>query len=179
MIRIGSMLACALFGLSLTSVAAQESPQPYSHIRSVDARLQYAIADADARSPTFHDLVKRLSATNVIVYVVHDAAPHPRAAGHLSFISGAGGRRYVHVGIVQRYTGCELQAILGHELRHAVEIAEHLDVVDDASVAALYERIGFGGHSPGRRWFETEAAIEAGRRVQRELLAAPTATSGR
>ena len=60
----------------------------------------------------------------------------------------------------------ERVALLGHELYHALEIAQEPGVRDTQTLRALYRRIG---HEYGRGQFETEPARTAGRRVQAEL----------
>jgi len=61
-------------------------------------------------------------------------------------------------------------AALGHELRHAVEIADAPSVVDVASLGELYRRIGFASHGVRKgTGFESRAAIESARRVWAEL----------
>ena len=63
--------------------------------------------------------------------------------GRLTFISAVGGYRYVHVRVA-RLAAADVQiALIGHELQHAVEIADAPDVVDRPSLAREYQRIGF------------------------------------
>ena len=61
-------------------------------------------------------------------------------------------------------------ATLGHELRHALEIADTPSVVDDASLAELYECTGFASRAmkPGAG-YDSALAVEAGREVWAEL----------
>jgi len=59
-------------------------------------------------------------------------------------------------------------ATLGHELRHAVEIAGMPEVRSDAQLASAYARIGWA--SSGDGFFETDAAVETGQQVARELV---------
>jgi hypothetical protein len=61
-------------------------------------------------------------------------------------------------------------AILGHELQHALEIANAASVVDEESLALEYRRIGFasGGLRRGTG-YDSRAAIDAGHRVWSEL----------
>ena len=68
---------------------------------------------------------------------------------------------------------------LAHELQHAVEVIEDESVIDEASLIALYRRIGqqSGGNAP-MRW-ETAAAQQTGFKVRRELVAAPATTLAR
>jgi hypothetical protein len=143
------------------------------HVRSSDTRLRAVIADGVDRSPLFRDLVARLDASDVIVYVQTDRAMPPRLQGRLTLLSFAGGRRYVLVRIACALTGTQQIAILGHELQHAVEIASAESVVDEPSLAAEYRRIGFAsGALQQGHGYDSEAAIEMGRRVWRELTQA-------
>ena len=62
-------------------------------------------------------------------------------------------------------------ATLGHELYHALEIAETPSVVDADTLADLYSRIGRKTtDSGGVRTFETEAAAAAGLLARQQLL---------
>ena len=64
-------------------------------------------------------------------------------------------------------------AALGHELQHAVEIADAAWVVDHASFAALYRDIGYeSGGDLHANCFETPEAIRLGARVLAEFRAA-------
>jgi hypothetical protein len=141
-----------------------------NHVRTTDAHMRAAITDGVERSAFFRDLVAQLDASDVIVYVQSDRAMPPRLQGRLVLLSVAGGRRYVLVRIACGLTGPEQIAILGHELQHAVEIANAESVVDEGSLAAEYRRIGFasGVLRPGAG-YDSRAAIEAGRRVWHEL----------
>ena len=61
-------------------------------------------------------------------------------------------------------------ALIGHELRHAVEIADAPDVVDASSLVRGSEKIGFRAPaSPPGVSFDSDAAVEAGYQVLREL----------
>jgi hypothetical protein len=140
------------------------------HVRTQDSRIRAAIADGVEHSPLFRDLVAQLDASDVIVYVQADRAMPQRLQGRLVLLSAAGGRRYVLVRIACFLTSMQQISILGHELRHAVEIANAESVVDEASLAAEYRRIGFGSGSLRQgEGFDSRAAIEAGQRVWHEL----------
>jgi hypothetical protein len=60
-------------------------------------------------------------------------------------------------------------ALLGHELRHAAEVAAAPWVTDERLYGILYERIGHAQCSRPQRCFDTVAAVDAGRQVLREL----------
>ena len=67
----------------------------------------------------------------------------------------------------------EAIALIGHELQHALEIADATEVRDTTSLVRLYERIGH--MSIGEHAYDTEAARDTGRVVRRELAAELTA----
>ena len=63
-----------------------------------------------------------------------------------------------------------LVGLLGHELQHAVEIADAPEAIDEQTLIGLYQRIGIGGAiRNGIRSFDTAAALVAGQRVSREI----------
>ena len=138
-----------------------------ARIRSSAPELLDALADGVRHSPTLRDLVERLNASNVVVYLVFDRSMASPFAGHISLVSAAGGWRYLRLSVGARYGGRLRIAILGHEIQHAVEIAEAPSAVDQASVESLYRRIGF--RTSEHRSFDSRAAIAAGHRVLREL----------
>jgi len=139
------------------------------HVRSEAVDLRALVQEGVARSATIARLVDRLQASDVVVYIEYGhAMPHDEAGG-VSFMSATGGRRYLRIRIRWDLLRKHQLAILGHELRHAVEIAEAPGVVDASSLASLYQRIGVEvAHRP-HRCFDTDAAVEAGRQVMREV----------
>ena len=110
--------------LFVTSLAADQPARDGSHVRTMDTRLRAEIDEGLARSSLFRDLVARLDASDVIVYVESECAMSPRLFARLTFMASGGGRRYVNVRVSCALTDSEQIAALGHELRHAVEIAD-------------------------------------------------------
>ena len=163
-------LAWLLFLVSAHLGANDCNPRD-PHLRSDDPDLIAAIATATDGSPTFRDLLDRLNRSDVVVYVKFDRGAGADLAGRTTFVSAAGGRRYLRIAIDRRYFGCQRLGILGHELRHAVEIAEDASVTGDASLAALYREIGFRSGQEHEDRFDSIAAIDAGHQVQREIAA--------
>src|SRR5262249_14471918 len=133
-------------------------------------RLIDAVSAGTQSSPTFRRIVEAIERSNVIVYVVFERPSRPGIAAHVAFISAARGRRYVHAALDPSLDGARLVSMLAHELQHAAEIAGDPAVVDDRTLAALYQRIGVdcGAGAFGRE-FDSSAAIDAGGRVLREL----------
>jgi hypothetical protein len=156
--------------LFVTSLAADQPARDGSHVRTMDTRLRAEIDEGLARSSLFRDLVARLDSSDVIVYVESECAMSPRLFARLTFMASGGGRRYVNVRVSCALTDGEQIAALGHELRHAVEIADAPAIINDASLAAEYARIGFASHGVRKgSGYESRAAIDAGQRVWVEL----------
>ena len=75
--------------------------------------------------------------------------------------------RYVRIQVSRRLFPDELISVIGHELQHAVELAQHPDVQSEAELIELYRRIGAGNSTMLR--FDTEAAVRIGTQVLREV----------
>ena len=154
----------------MASLGAGQLARDGSHVRTMDVNLRAEIDDGLTRSPYFRQLVARLDASDVIVYVQTECAMSSRLFGRLTFMSAAGGRRYVSVHVSCALSETQQIAAIGHELRHAVEIADAPSVRDEATLAAEYQRIGFESHAVRKgTGYESRAAIEATQRVWEEL----------
>lgn len=152
-----------------------EEGAPY-HLRTTDHRLRALMQDGVRTSPTFRALVERLIASDVVVYVRCDNQPASHIDGRLTFAAQAGGYRYIVVRLRPIASRMHLLALLAHELRHAVEIADTPAIVDGPSLAREYERMGYisrMGSASGIA-FDTAAAVQAGEKVLRELIGVST-----
>jgi hypothetical protein len=158
------ILLTLLPGRALT----QDHRMRRAHVRSSVPELLGALTDGVQQSATLRDLVERLDRSDVMVYLVFDRASSPPFAGRISLMGAAAGWRYLRLSVDARYSGLRRIAILGHELRHAVEIADAPSAIDQESVAALYKQIGF--KTSDDRCFDSLAAIASGQQVFRELL---------
>jgi hypothetical protein len=170
----------ALFAVFLVIAAAPAdgSPRPAIthddvrfHIRMTDPHLQRLVRDGLDTSPTFRALVDRLIGSDVIVYLECDHFPSSGVDGRLTFATSAGGYRYLMIRVRQRGSRQHQMALVAHELRHAVEVADTPAIVDGHSMAREYGRMGYL-----TRWaqlpvtsFDTAAAVQAGYEVLREL----------
>jgi hypothetical protein len=174
MMMIRSISALALLLLILTpSLFAQPSARD-PHLRFLEPELRDDLERGSRVSPTLQQLVARLEDSDVVVYLMFDRVLAPAGmAGHVSLVSTVGSRRYLRLSINRRTSGCQRLAILGHELQHAVEIAEAADAVDQAGVASLYRQIGFSSANGGQDTFDSKLAIDIGQQVRREALSAP------
>lgn len=140
---------------------------PERRVRSTDARLQSLLAEGLNRSRTFASLVTALNRTDVIVYIESVMILPPGTMGRLSMMPPTGDFRYLRVQIRADLSRREAIALIGHELQHALEIADAAEVRDSTGMIGLYERIGHA--SNGEHAYDTEAAQDTGRIVRREL----------
>ena len=150
-----------------------DSPNPLqSHVRVLNERLRQIIDRATPASPTLQRLPAVLQESDVVVYIQCDMRLPSRVAGRLSFVSSAAGVRYVLIGVAYVGSVSPQAALIGHELRHAVEVAELPAIVDETSFDREYARIGFVGPSGGAygvKSYETQNARAAGEQILREL----------
>ena len=145
-----------------------ESTPARSTLRTIDAEMPGLVQTGREQSRSFSALADRLAATDVVVYIT--CAPlRPHIDGELVFLGAAGGIRYVMVRIAPHLTMQRRIAILGHELQHAVEIAERPEIVDSTTLARAYARFGYTRRTGSRVDFDTAAAIGAGNRIWREV----------
>jgi hypothetical protein len=80
-------------------------------------------------------------------------------------MGAAGPNRMLRVVVESDRTDIETMAVIGHELRHALEVLAEPSVKTGAGMFTLYRRNG----AVQRETFETEAAVDAGNAVYKEL----------
>ncbi len=126
------------------------------------------IAQGMAQSPTFRRLVNQIERSDVIVYV--DLRPDMRESigGSLRFLAKSATHRFLRVQVNRADAPLWRVALLGHELQHAVEVAEAGDIASSDDMRALYHRIGV---RTGPDAYDSMAAREAGYTVRDELVA--------
>jgi hypothetical protein len=169
--RVVGAAAAALMLLTLAGSAHAQAPiTPAPHVRG-DRAMQRLIDEAARRSPAIQEWIDRLQDLDVTVYVRSKSFTQHDLDGRVALLSTSGGHRYLVIELACARAELVQMATLGHELFHALEIAEQPSVVSADSLADLYSRIGIKtGDSGGVRTFETEAAAAAGVRARRQLL---------
>jgi hypothetical protein len=140
----------------------------YPHVRIEDTHLRDCVERAADGSPTLRRLIDRLQQSDVVAYVRYDQGLHGR--GHLAFVSSAAGVRYVMIRVAFIGAAEPQAALVGHELRHALEVAELSSITDLTSFEREYARIGTVSRSRLGRSYETTNARLAGEQILRELL---------
>jgi hypothetical protein len=171
---LGFVIAAAVIGVP--QVFAQEGGAPgvalqgpetaaaVSRVRGADPGARAILVAGMARSASFRALVEALEGSDLIIYVETRAL---KLSGQLQFVGANPGGRYVRISVRVPGREDELIAWLAHELRHAVEIAQAPEVRSQASLTALYRRIG--SFNISGREVETEQAVATQLRVLSEL----------
>jgi hypothetical protein len=134
-------------------------------VRSTRAYLRAMIEEAARRSPTFRHLVAAIEATNGIVYVEHGSCRQGVHACLALTVTAAGDYRILRVTVDARQPDWDVMALIGHELRHAIEVLENSTLADTTSAFQFYAQ----QHHVKDRPFETSAAIEAEDAVRKDV----------
>jgi hypothetical protein len=170
--RLLASLVLSAIVLSSPAIVAG-SPVASTNLRPQDERLTQLLRAGAERSATLRSLVDRIEASRVIVYVAINPLMKPNLSGMLTWMTQAGGYRYLRASISNDLNADQMIATIAHELQHAVEVIEDETVNDENSLVALYRRIGQQkGHASPSRW-DTDAAQRTGFVVRKELASAP------
>jgi predicted transcriptional regulator len=135
-------------------------------VRALTPISQDLLTQGVRRSRTFRRIVDELEKSDIVVYLEVSKTLPAGLDGRLTFMTAAGGVRYLYAQVSSTQSFEELIAAAGHELQHAVEVAAHAAVRDAQSLAMLYERIGIR-NAVNR--YDTAAARIVGQRVRAEL----------
>jgi hypothetical protein len=179
---------CWLSALAATSAALPDSGTTVSdvgdddddevtadssrHVRFENRRIQDLVGKAEGESTTLRGLLATLDESDVVAYVRCDRRLRDGISGVLSFVSKVGDVRYVLIKVA--YVGSRMPqvALVGHELRHAVEVSQLSGIVDGPSFHREYKRIGFVNEPASRQdivAYETQDARRTGEQILREL----------
>jgi len=141
---------------------------PTRHVRTTDRAMRKLLGNGYTHSPTFAALVAYLERSDLYVYIEEVPRLPGALEGRLLVLQPAHGFRYVRIQIARRGGPNDSIAVLAHELRHAIEVADDPSVTNAQTLIALYRRIGI---DHGNNEYDTIAAQETGRRVLKELVA--------
>jgi hypothetical protein len=148
------------------------NPQSHGRVRPHDNRSGILLLRGIERSPTLRLIVDQLETRDVIVYIVMQPTLKPDIAGHLTWLTSAGGVRYVRISLNPTLANETLVSVLGHELQHALEVALAPAIVDETSLEDYYRHHGIQMRLHTSGW-DTFAAREAGELVRREITDMP------
>jgi hypothetical protein len=163
-----SLVVAVAVGLQTASLAAAPHLRP-------DLALRPLVAQAADRSPSIRDLIDRIEASDVIVYVRMRPFAQSDLNGRVALLATMpAGQRFLVIELACGRPDVVTMATLGHELYHAVEIASEPSIVDARGLIAFYTRAGEKtGDIQGNITFETRGAERAGIQVRRELFTTP------
>jgi hypothetical protein len=165
---VSALTAAVLVTPAQAQVAQGDGVPP--HVRP-EPEMRALVADAARGSLAIRGLIDHLEGLDVTVYVRQRAFAQTELEGRVALLAATGVHRYLVIELACGRPRLTQMATLGHELHHAMEIADEPSVVNAQTLAAFYTRIGRrSDYWGGRMMFETEAAAEAGLRVRRELL---------
>jgi hypothetical protein len=143
------------------------------HVRSTDPRVQQWLRIGAAESPTFRSLLNTLADSDLIVHV--QSVDRLMTAGQTYFVTATATVRYVRIEVVFRGSVKELVALIGHELQHAVEIAQEPRIRDRQALSLFYK--GMPGNSMSTTEYDSVAARVIEDRVRREMWGAARSES--
>ena len=150
----------SIFVVSLWLPVSAFADPSYS-VRPLDASAAAAIANGQRCSAVIRGLIAELEQSNLIVHVEVDWQLPLALGGATNFVTSKGGYRFVRIRIAARLTPRERVVTLGHELQHAVEIAQS-DADDHRDVRRLLDE---SGYTLGGRYYETDSA----RRIEQQI----------
>ncbi len=143
-------------------------PTKRQRIRSVSENIVAIIDQGYERSPTFARLIETLEQSPVLVYIEPGRCPairRQRLNGCLADLGTAGGARHLRINIDVRLPNDLLIASVGHELQHAVEVAQ----VNPGTHGHGQAFVGAGARPVGANVYETDAAQDVKTAVLRDL----------
>ena len=159
------MVGVVLAALTVAG-AIELNGQNVGAVRPEADDLRALFARGVERSATFRDLVARLNASDIVVYVRFSRCSGSVPTCLLWAEPGQGVRRVVIKVNRSGLSEDSLVALLGHELQHAWEVASDASIKDAASFAKAFQQRGWKGADT----FETREAQEVGRQVRKELF---------
>jgi hypothetical protein len=143
---------------------------PHARVRPMSRRVEQVMARGMDRSATFRRLVRRIEASDVIVYVETRRDLRAGVGATMRFVTCSASDRFVRVLLNGDYNEHTLVALLGHELQHVVEVAENAGIRSPDDLRAFYRRAGL---RTGPDSFDSAAARQTGYVVRDELSARP------
>jgi hypothetical protein len=137
------LLVAAHAALTAPASAAEERPAPApitTRIRAMDPRAGALLEMGASRSPTIRQLIAVLEESDVVIQVETSFLGHP---ARTAWIGASPTARFLRITLDVPEMDDRLLAWLGHELQHAVEIAQAPAITSHASLLQHYRRIGF------------------------------------
>ena len=164
-VMVGVMMT-GLVGAGRPAFAAGAETPAVSRVRSGSVAITALIQQASERSTTFRALVEAINASDGIVYVEEGTCGHGVRACFVT-VTMAGTNRILWVKVDTRKADSDLMWLIGHELRHTIEVLSNRTVTSQVAMYFFYSQMVQA--QAGGRAFETAAATEAGDAVRAEV----------
>ena len=171
-LRCSAFITVTASLLISAAAAAATSDVSAPHLRPVTAEARAMVDQLLERSATARGMVEQSDQSDVIVYIRYRSFPSAAFDGRIGLLAAAdqAGCRFLVLELAMGRTLSQQMVALGHELRHAVEIANAPWIVDARTLSTHYAKIGSCVTVvPGREMFETQAARDAAAEVRQEL----------
>ena len=149
------------------ALAQEVDPPPLSRVRSDDPSIAALIERGSTHSPTLRRLVASVDASDGIVHVAPGVCPAGVAACLPNWMQSSGGNRFMRIVVDRKRLGSDVRLLvaIGHELQHVLEVLDDRFVTDGRKMFFFYQL-----YAPtGQTQFETQAAIEAGLSIRKDL----------
>jgi hypothetical protein len=143
---------------------------PHARVRPMQKQVEQLLATGMDRSATFRRLVQRIEASDVIVYIETRRGLREGVGASMRYVSSSATDRFLRIQLNADYSPHTLVALLGHELQHVVEVADHPEVRSAEDLRTFYRRAGV---RTGPDAFDSEAARNAGYQVRAEIVRKP------
>ena len=153
------------------SLAITVQSFPDRHVRTTDPKVLALIDAGLSHSATFRRLVDILNESDVIVYVERKRTRQAQGGYLAHNIVISGGHRYLRIAVETQGAQRRLVSLLGHELQHAVEVAQSPDVLDAAGLERMFSRLAIKFGCGGTTCTETQAGKDIQHIVSEELAA--------
>ena len=176
---MGWRARCLVMGLASITVGAPcetkaasslEDPTPrkvVAQLRPASALEAGMLEEGLCRSATLRSLVAAVETSDLIVYVNVRHFSSRRLAGGLQFVGGTASSRFLRMVIGVTVDRPARLALLGHELQHAVEVADAPDIRSEMAFDDYYRSHGVPGAT--LHAYDTEAARLAEARIRAEV----------
>lgn len=168
--RLAIALVTALGLVPPTHADAGSPANPHARVRPMQKQVEILLATGMDRSATFRRLVHRIEASDVIVYIETRRGLREGVGASMRYVSNSATDRFVRIQLNADYGPHTLVALLGHELQHVVEVADHPEVRSAEDLRTFYRRAGV---RTGPDAFDSEAARAAGYQVRAEIVRKP------
>ena len=144
-------------------------------VRVLDPLAAAMLAQAMERSAIVRDLVHQLQHSNMIVHIEATRNLPSGIGGATRFVASRGEYRYLRISLSVWLPPADRVAIVGHELQHAMEVAQSL-AANAGELRRWFETSGFRVHA-SHDLFETNAALQIEMKIRQELRARPALTA--